>query len=195
MIPDSGFAVSVAQFLAAPLVVGSPFPSSASMVRRLFAKLPWTQIDTLVEFGPGSGTFTRFALKHLRADARLIAIDTEQRFTEHLKRKIRDRRLVAVTGSARDVHAIVKAHGRTRIDCVVSGLPFSTLDDADREAIVSRSAAMMGCSGIFLAYQMRRAIEPHLQRAFVTLERRHHWLNAPPCYLYRATRPRSVRRT
>ncbi len=177
-------------FLKAPAIVGSPFPSSASMVHRLLSGLPWNRIETFVEFGPGTGSFTRYALEHLPANARLLALDTERGFTEHLRETIPDRRLIAITGSALDVADIVRAHGAQRIDCILSGLPFSTIEEADRRTIMSRSAAMMGLSGIFLAYQVRRAIEPHLRQTFETVTRRYHWLNLPPCHLYRATLPR-----
>jgi phospholipid N-methyltransferase len=160
------------------------------MVHRLLSGLPWDRIETFVEFGPGTGSFTRYALERLPANARLLALDAERRFTEHLREAIPDRRLIAITGSALDVADIVRAHGARRIDCALSGLPFSTIEEVDRRKIISRSAEMMEGSGIFLAYQVRRAIEPHLREAFESVTRRYHWLNLPPCQLYRATLPR-----
>jgi len=187
----SGLAAFATRFLKAPGVVGSPFPSSASMVHRLLRNLPWQEIETFVEFGPGTGAFTRYALQHLRPDARLIALDTEKPFIDLLRASIVDPRLVALEGSALDVADIVRAAGASRIDCVLSGLPFSTLSETDRALIVRRSAAMMSKTGMFLAYQVRRAIEGPLSESFARIERHYHLWNMPPCHLYRAMGPRS----
>ncbi|MBO9669586.1 MAG: methyltransferase [Sphingobium sp.] len=187
----SGLAAFAARFLKAPTVVGSPFPSSAGMVHRLLSNLRWQEIGTFVEFGPGTGAFTRYALQHLRPDARLIALDTEKPFIDLLRKSITDPRLVAVEGSALDVADIARAAGASRIDCVLSGLPFSALPEVDRGLIVHRSAAMMSKAGVFLAYQVRRAIERPLSESFARVERHYHFWNMPPCHLYRATSPKS----
>ncbi|MBO9575715.1 MAG: methyltransferase [Sphingobium sp.] len=183
--PDLG--AFAAEFLKAPVAVASPFPSSRSMVRRLLGGLAWDRIQLFVEFGPGTGAFTRYALGRMRRDARLLAIDTEPGFTTHLRQSIRDPRLVAMTGSALDVVDLVNGEGASRADCILSGLPFSTLREADRDRIVRCSAALLQGSGTFLAYQVRRAIEPHLRDAFARVHRQRHWLNLPPCHLYHAS--------
>lgn len=178
------------EFLRSPAVVASPFPSSRKMVRRLLGGVPWDDIRVFVELGPGTGAFTRYALGRMRLDAKLLAVDSEDRFTAHLRKTIKDPRLIAITGSALDICEFARAHGAERMDCVLSGLPFSMLKEVDRQLLMERVLAMLGGSGIFLAYQVRRAIEPYLREAFGSVERRYHLLNVPPCHLYYATGPR-----
>lgn len=177
------------QFLKSPGAVASPLPSSRRMVARLLHHVPWEQIETFVEFGPGTGSFTAHILAHLRADARLFAIDTEEGFTAHLRERFRDDRLVPLRGSAADVTALLGRHGVARADCILSGLPFSSIPETDRHRIIGQSARLLAPHGLFLAYQVRRTIEPHLRACFNLVERRREWLNLPPCHLFTARAP------
>jgi len=138
----------------------------------------------LVEYGPGTGRFTAGALARMRPDATLIAIDSSAGFTGHLRAAIPDRRLRAVTGSAQDVESLVAEQGFARADCILSGLPFSTLPDGDGEAIVAASRRLLRPGGQFVAYQVRGGIRRLLDRHFRTVEHTREWLNLPPYHLY-----------
>ncbi len=177
----------VAGFARAPTAVASPFPSSSGLVRRLLDRADWRDMGTVVEFGPGSGALTRALLARIRHDARLVAIDTDPGLTRYLATTIADRRLNALSGSALDVRAMLARLGIDRADCIVSGIPFSGLAQGQRRLVLEESARLLGASGVFLAYQMRRSIEPGLHQIFARVERQRYWLNLPPCYLYFAT--------
>lgn len=175
------------QFLRAPATISSPFPSSDIMARALLDTLDWSEIRTFVEYGPGTGVFTRHALGRMRSDARLFAIDAHHHFTCYLRTTIPDRRLVAITGSAIDAADLLAQREVETVDCILSGLPFSLLGSAARRMIVRRSAGLLVPAGLFLAYQVRRSIERSLREVFDTVEHSYHWLNLPPCHLFRAS--------
>jgi len=87
-------------FLQHPRMLGSLIPSSRFLIDRLLSRVDWKRARTIVEYGPGVGTFTRPILERLAPDATLITIDTNADFTAYLKADIDDERLIAVTGSA-----------------------------------------------------------------------------------------------
>ncbi|HUD95827.1 AAA family ATPase [Sphingobium sp.] len=181
------FWIAARTFFRHPSMVGSSFPASQRMVSRMFRSVDWNAINLMVEFGPGTGAFTATALGYLRPDATLLAIDTSSDFTQHLRRTLGgDSRLIVVTGSASDLDAILAARGINHIDCILSGLPFSTLSEAEARRIVDASARLLRPSGSFLAYQMRTAIRPYLVARFDTVMHDFEWWNLPPCHLYRA---------
>lgn len=177
----------VAGFARSPLAVASPFPSSEGMARQLLAPVRWQDVAGVVELGPGSGAITWQLLRRMRRDARLIAIDTDPDLIDYLGATIADPRLSAVTGSALNIAELLHRHGMERVDCIVSGIPFSALSEAEGLSVAGQGAMLLGPSGLFLAYQMRRTIEGSLKRVFATVERRRYWLNLPPCHLYTAT--------
>lgn len=182
--PVSNASVAVAEFLRHPSMVGSAFPASKRMVRRMLAPFDWSNIDAMVEYGPGTGRFTFAALARMKPHAKLIAIETGKDLAEHLSSTSHDSRLVVVQGSADDVLAILADNNLDKADCILSGLPFSTIEQTQAERVIFASRAALGLCGLFAAYQMRTAIEPVLRRAFVNLHRGFEWWNIPPCHLY-----------
>jgi len=179
--------VAVGEFLRHPSAVGSAFPATKRMVRRMLAPLDWSKIDVLVEYGPGTGRFTFGALARMRPSAKLIAIETGEDFVTYLRTATKDHRLIVAHGSASDVLDILKDQGLASADCVLSGLPFSTLSHVEAEQIVLASRAALGGTGVFAAYQMRTVVEPLLRSAFAEVRKGFEWWNIPPCHLYWAT--------
>lgn len=180
----SAFALSMRMFFKHPAMVGSGFPASRWMVRTMLAPLDWRAIRTFVEYGPGAGAFTHAILDRLAPDAKLVAIDTSPDFVSHLKASITDRRLYAVAGSATSVEAILSKLGLQQADCILSGLPFSTISREEAGKIMLATRAALRPAGQFCAYQMRRAVEPLLRSHFSTVWRSYEWRNIPPCHLY-----------
>ncbi|WP_343222311.1 class I SAM-dependent methyltransferase [Novosphingobium profundi] len=185
---DAGW-IAAAEFVRHPSMVGSAFPASARMVRRMLAPLDWSNIEVLVEYGPGSGRFTFEMLKRMRPDAQLIAIETSQAFAAMLREQCNDPRLVVVEGSARDVRSYIRAEARGRADCILTGLPFSTLGDAEADIIMHETALALKPTGVLAAYQMRTAICRLIDRNFAYVQRDFEWCNIPPCHLYWAASP------
>ncbi|MEN3746729.1 methyltransferase [Sphingomonas sp. HF-S3] len=171
-------------FVANPAAVGSPLATSSNTVRRMLQPVEWDRVRTLVEFGPGVGTFSREVLRRLPRSATLIAIDTEVGFIDHLRATIDDPRLVAVHGSACDARQIIDGLGNDGADHILSGIPFSTLDEATGDEIVACAAQMLRPGGLFMAYQVKLALEPLLHRHFDEVERARQWLNMPPFHLW-----------
>lgn len=179
--------VAAGEFVLHPRKVGSPFQATQRMVQHLFRPLDWDAIDTLVEYGPGTGRFTFEALGRMKPSAKLLAIEPGERFVTSLRDRNADPRLEVIQGSAEDVRHHLAARGLSQADCVLTGLPFSTLPDAIAERIVAETAAMLAPTGTLAAYQMRRAIAPRLARHFHSVEHGYEWCNAPPCHLYWAS--------
>lgn len=181
------------EFAKAPLSVGSPIATSTGTIERQLEGTDWAKTRLFVEYGPGTGEFTRYILAHLPRDAQLIAIESEDGLADHLRQTIDDPRLIVHTGSALKAQAILGEDVAGRVDYILSGLPFSALEKADRARIVEDAAHLLTDNGEFLAYQVRRAIEPSLRKVFTRVKRRRRWLNMPPYHLYWCREPRRSR--
>ena len=72
------------EFIRSPISTGSIIPSS-----RQLAKLMTHTIDenaqNIVEFGPGTGSFTRMIHQKKNKDTRFAVVEINQRFREHIK--------------------------------------------------------------------------------------------------------------
>jgi phospholipid N-methyltransferase len=147
-------------------MLGSLIPSSRFLVNRLLDQVDWGRARTMVEYGPGVGTFTGEILRRLRPDGTLVAIDTNRDFAHYLARTLRDDRLHVVEGSAEDAQANLKERGLGRADYVISGIPYSTMAPALRERILRTTHDVLHPDGSFLVYQFTRAVLPYLRQVF-----------------------------
>jgi len=169
-------------------MVGSVVPTSEIAIRRLLDPVEWHNVRCVVEYGPGTGVFTRRILDRLGPQARLIAIDTNPMFVQHLRRHIVDERLICVEGSAADVERILADHGLEAADYIVSGLPFSTLPQDVADEIAAATARAIRPGGMFLVYQYSRFVLSLLERNFAQVKHRMVWRCVPPARLFWARR-------
>lgn len=144
-------------FLKDPRQVGSVIPSSRFMERKIIEFSDLADARVVVELGPGTGGTTRALLRAMRPDARMLAIDLDSRFTE-IVAAIDDPRLIAHTGSAADLGAILKQHGLLAADVVISGIPFSTMPVEVGQAILEGVRGSLSSGGRFVAYQFRAEV-------------------------------------
>ena len=171
-------------FLKHPVMVGSVMPSSQKLIDKMLGRVDWANTKLFVEYGPGVGTFCQPVLDRLRRDGALIVIDTNPLYIDYLKRTIRDSRFHAVLGSAEDVEAIVKAHGYTHADYVLSGLPFSTLPAGVGPAIAAATHRVLRTGGAFLVYQFSARARDFMARHFRHIDSGFEWRNILPCQLF-----------
>ena len=181
--------ITLREFFRHPRDVGSAFPASRHLVDAVLGPTDFSAMRLVVEYGPGSGCFTRAMLDRMPQDSHLVAIDNNRRFVRHLQRSIADPRLHAVTGCALQVRTILQSLQLDSVDLVVTGIPFSTMPEPVGSAIVAASAGLLSPDGQLVAYQMRDAVEPMLHRHFDQVGRSRCWRNLPPCHIFRASLP------
>lgn len=172
------------QFLAHPRRIGSLIPSSRPLVQRMLAGVDWGQVETAVEFGPGTGVVTRAALARLRPDARLIAFEINPEFATYLARSINDPRLVVLPMSAEQV----AAHVPGGCDVAISSLPFSIMPREVRGRILAGTAAALKPGAPLVGYQYSPAFLAELRSAFPAVHVRFEPRNWPPAFVFTARR-------
>ncbi|MBS0364276.1 MAG: methyltransferase [Proteobacteria bacterium] len=165
-------------------MLGSIVPSSRFLIKQLLQPIDWQRAGVIVEYGPGVGTITAELLRHMRADATLIAIEMNPDFVAYLKRTIADPRLQVVEGSAVDVAEILRHCGQTRADYIISGIPFSTIDAPLRERILRNTHDALQSRGAFLVYQFSSRVFQDLKRIFAYVGRGFQPLNVLPAHLF-----------
>jgi phospholipid N-methyltransferase len=171
-------------FIKHPRMLGSLIPSSRFLVQRLLDQVDWGRAGTIVEYGPGVGTFTGEILRRLKPDGSLVAIDTNRDFARYLARHLRDDRLHVVEGSAADAEDNLRQRGLGRADYVISGIPYSTMDPGLREQILRNTHDLLQPDGAFLVYQFTRAVLPYLRQVFPHVHQEFEPRNIMPARLF-----------
>lgn len=172
-------------FVKHPKMLGSVIPSSRFLIRQVLDQVDWRGVRLAVEYGPGVGNFTAEALSRMRPDARLVAIEMNPDFVPFLRGALPDPRLEVVQGSALEVGATLQRLGLGRADCVISGIPFSTMAAPVRESILRQTREILAPDGVFLVYQFSPGVAAHLERVFDHVEKGFEPRNLLPAHWYR----------
>ena len=165
-------------------MLGSIVPSSRFLIKQLLEPINWDRSRVIVEYGPGVGSITAELLRRMRADARLIAIETNPEFVSYLRGSISDPRLHVVQASAVSVGEILRQHGCVQADYIISGIPFSTIPAPLRRRILRQTRDALAPGGAFLVYQFTSRVLPVLQRTFGEVRRSFERRNLPPAQLF-----------
>jgi phospholipid N-methyltransferase len=165
-------------------MIGSLVPSSRFLVDRVLSQIDWTRARVVVEYGPGVGTVTTGILNRMMPNAALVAIEIDRSFVEVLCEHYRDPRLHVVKGSAANVRAILSQLGFASADYIISGIPFTTIPEHARVAVMRESRAALSRDGAMIVYQFTRAVLPYLRREFGSVREDFEPLNILPAQLF-----------
>src|SRR3984957_1022721 len=171
-------------FFRHPRMLGSIVPSSRFLIKQLLEPINWGRARVIVEYGPGVGGITAEVLRHMRADATLVAIEMNPDFVRYLGEAITDKRLRVVQGSAAEVDDILRRFGFLRADYIISGIPFSTIPAPVREQILRKTHDVLEPGGAFLVYQFSTRVLQDLKRVFGYVGRKFQPLNVLPAHLF-----------
>jgi phosphatidylethanolamine/phosphatidyl-N-methylethanolamine N-methyltransferase len=175
-------------FLRSPAQVGSVIPSSRRLEQRLVRNAAIAQARTVVELGPGTGGTTSAFLHAMQPTARLLAIELDPSFHQHLSQSLHDPRLLLELGSAERIEEILAARRLPAPDAIVSGIPFSTMPAAVSDRIAAAISRVLCPGGRFVAYQVRAHVSdfasPHLGRG----EKQWEFVNIPPVRVFTWTK-------
>ncbi|MDQ3721369.1 MAG: methyltransferase domain-containing protein [Actinomycetota bacterium] len=177
-------------FLAHPREVGAVLPTSRRAVSDMLDLARIEDALLIVEFGAGSGVYTRELLRRMGPDARLLAFEVDEQLVATLGAEVDDPRLELVTASAEEVESHLDGG---RVDILVSALPFTSLPTAVRRRVLDVSPGILAPQGVMLVLQYSPLVQRDLERRFASVERRLSPLNVPPAFLFRCTEPVAAR--
>lgn len=167
--------------------VASVTPSSRFCVKRVCNGLDFINTRKIIEYGPGTGVFTKYLLKHLPSDAEVVTLETNKNFVDQLN-ALQDPRLTVFRDGVENIDHLIDDSWYDATDMILSGIPFSFLDDSDKEKILNTSYKLLKPGGQFLAYQTSGHLKETLQNHFDSLNTEMEWRNLPPMMIYRASK-------
>ncbi|MBN1419728.1 MAG: methyltransferase domain-containing protein [Planctomycetes bacterium] len=138
-------------FLRDPKTTGAIAPSSRALAREMLRGAGLRDGSTVVELGPGTGSFTREIVEAIGPAGRLIAIDRNEAFVRILRERFP--RADFICGDARSVDGALRQRGVGPIDAVISGLPFANFDLEAQRSVLRAVRASLGPGGRFATFQ------------------------------------------
>lgn len=182
----------VEAFIREPLSVGACWPSSPLLSRTVVEACDFQSRDTVVELGPGTGSFTELLLHRLHGRGRLLAMEISETNIAELRRRFPHCETIHDSAENLPQHLNGK-----RAKCIISGLAWGNMLPAMQDRIFNAMLESLTPDGQFVAFAYvhaswfptSRRFRRRLLENFKSVERTPIiWRNLPPAFVYRCWR-------
>ena len=179
------------QFMRSPITIGAILPSSPALAEAMLAPIDFGAARTVVEFGPGTGAFTREIARRLRPGCRYLGIELNPAFVHNLS--VRLPQLGFVNANAADLTRILGDQDIDDVDAIVCGLPWATLPVSLQQVVFAAMDRALVPGGVFVTFgyfqslvmPAAQALRRRLRHEFADVRRSPViWANVPPAFAY-----------
>lgn len=181
------------QFFAAPKIVGAILPSSPQLSEVITSWVELDKAESVIEFGPGTGSFTAAIQKKISPRTTFFAIEINPEMVKILKKNYPD--ITVYNDSVINTPTYLAHHGCKSTDCIISGLPWAIFDDESQDQILDIIFENLKDNGQFVTFTYLHSILLSSGRKFrkklydkfseVTCSKTV-WQNLPPALVYQA---------
>jgi phospholipid N-methyltransferase len=175
------------QNMRTPFTTGGVTPSGQQLSKMMVDRLAPGPNELVVEFGPGTGVFTKALLRAGVKPENLILIELSPDFVKFLRTEFPD--VKVIEGSAADLPRYLKELGRPRVKKIISGLPLRTLPEPLRQAITQSVADSLETGGTYVQFTYFRIMPlPEAMALSLGLKGERVGMairNLPPAFVYR----------
>jgi phospholipid N-methyltransferase len=138
------------QFVANPSVIGAIAPSSRELARRMVRGIDLKNAKAVLEYGPGTGSFTPAILRKLPPECRYVAIELDPGMVKVWRKRHPD--LPLRQTSVANVEAVCRKEGISRVDAIFSGLPWASFPDSLQRRALEGTVAVLRPGGRFVTF-------------------------------------------
>lgn len=183
------------EFLRSPGTVGAVAPSSPTLAREMVLQAEVTSATAIVEFGAGTGAFTRAIVACAPPSASFVAIERNPALVRVLQEELPHVRIHE--DSVENLGAILGRCGIGRVDCILSGLPWAAFSDELQDRLLAAAWENLAPGGRFVTFAYLQGLLLPAGRRFANKiggrfrEVRKSpvvWRNLPPAFVYRCTK-------
>lgn len=182
-----------------PNTVGAVLPTSRHVARAVADVVPASGSPTVLELGPGTGALSDALHQRIPAGSRHVAIEVDPELVRYLRSA--KPWLDVLEGDATYVRELLEPLGVTRVDAVISSIPWTLLEPLKQREVLAALGEVMAPTAVFTTVtylttlwrsntikfvdQLHQAFEEVTPRAAV-------WRNVPPARVYICRRPKAV---
>ena len=139
------------RFISKPGTVGALTPSSRSLAKQMVAPVNFNKIDTIVEYGAGTGVFTKYIYENLNKERTLFfSFEIDDNLYEISKELLPN--VEIIKASASTINDQLKQHGKTHADAIISSLPWSVFSDELQDEILDATINALSEDGYFTTF-------------------------------------------
>ncbi|MGL5615044.1 MAG: class I SAM-dependent methyltransferase [Sarcina sp.] len=177
----------VKEFIKNPQNVGAIAPSGKQLAEKMVESIDFENCKCIVEYGPGTGAFTEKLLARMSDNTILIALEVNEEFCNELKEKYGHKKnFKIIKDGAENLDKYLKEYDVERVDYIISGLPFTSLDKSISEAILNKTKEIVNRDKAkFITFQYSLVKIGLFKKYFNSIDKDRVMVNIPPAYVLR----------
>lgn len=110
------------KFIKQPLLNASITPSSQTLARLMVQDIDWSIVDTVIEFGPGTGVFTEHIISSMKSWTKLVLLEFDRDYCELLIHQFGNQ-VTVIQWDVQDFSTIIDQY-QLKPDFIISWLPY-----------------------------------------------------------------------
>jgi len=174
----------ISQYIKNPRYIGAIAPSGKLLARKMTEPISFNRCRCIVEYGPGTGVFTRELVKQRYKGTIIILLEKNQLFYNQLVKEFKNEKNMYIYNTdARNINSVLKKLGLSYADYIISGLPFSSLPESVSVEILSETRKAIGSTGRFITFQYSLFKINFFRRFFKIEKYVYEFFNLPPAYV------------
>lgn len=172
------------QYIKNPRTIGAIAPSSKYLSSEMIKNIDFRNINLIVEYGAGTGSFSEKIIERKKSETVLILIEQNIEFCKILNQKFQNSPNVKIIhSSAENVVSIIRKSGFEKADYIISGLPFTSLPEKISQNIFTATKNIIGKEGKFITFQYSMIKCNFFNRYFKIASIEYVKKNIPPAYV------------
>lgn len=172
------------EYFKSPRTVGAVAPSSDRLAKKMVSDINFETASCIVEYGPGTGVFTDRLVEGKKEDTILLLIEYNKEFCKQLEERYRGYdNIILINDSAENVDKYLKLYNINRVDYVVSGLPFASLQKNVSNKILRKTRDILRKDGVFITFQYTLLKKEFIAGYFRKIDLERVVRNVPPAYV------------
>lgn len=172
------------QYILHPRSVGAIKASGLELANKMVEDIDFDKAKVIIEYGPGTGSFSKEIIKRKKDNTIFIMIEINKEFYNILNKELEFKKnVILLNESAEDIDSILEKNNISKIDYIVSGLPFTSLPKKVTDCILTKTNVVLG-KGKFITFQYSKVKEKLFTNYFDIDRIIRVNKNVPPAYVY-----------
>lgn len=172
------------EYFKSPRTVGAIAPSSEKLAIKMVKDIDFENASCIVEYGPGTGVFTDKLVERKKRDTILLLLEYNKEFCKQLEERYnRYDNIILINDSAENVDKYLKEYNISKVDYVVSGLPFASLPKDVSNKILRKTRSILKKDGMFITFQYTLLKKEFIAGYFKKIDLERVVFNVPPAYV------------
>jgi len=173
------------EFFKERKTVGAISPSSKSLTKKMLKNVDFKNANVIVEYGPGTGVFTRRIIESMNPDAKLYVFELHEPFFVNLKKEFEnDKRVQVINDSAVNVRKYLELDNKKYADVIISSLPLTNFDQKLTMRILKSAEIALKPEGQYIQFQYSLNARKLLIKIFSSISIQFTANNLPPAFVY-----------